>query len=125
MNLLPDFCKIKSVITEDSVVKYSLWLNPGHPIFKAHFPGHPITPGVCIVRMATELLSVHLGRKLELTLIKNVKFLVVIAPDDGGKDITFGFKKIEAQPDGTCRVQADVCDLEGGMVYCKMSLVLK
>ena len=30
---------------------------PGHFIYKAHFPGEPITPGVCIIQIATELFS--------------------------------------------------------------------
>ena len=42
--------------TEDGAV-YTLRLNPDHVIYKAHFPGEPITPGVCILQIGQELLS--------------------------------------------------------------------
>ena len=40
--------------------------NPSHIIYKAHFPGNPITPGVCIIKTARELLENKINRKLWL-----------------------------------------------------------
>ena len=37
---------------------YEIALNAQHFIYQAHFPGEPITPGVCILQMACELLGV-------------------------------------------------------------------
>ena len=53
---------------------------PDHVIYQAHFPGEPITPGVCILQMGVELLSEALGCPLEVAGFKNVKFLQVLSP---------------------------------------------
>lgn len=50
-------------------------LLPGSPIYAAHFPGYPITPGVTITQMALELM----GRRM--TGAREVKFLVPLLPD--------------------------------------------
>lgn len=47
---------------------------PESPIYAAHFPGYPITPGVCIVQMAMELTGKH------LTSAKDIKFLHPVFP---------------------------------------------
>ena len=65
---------------EDGSHLFALRLNPAHVIYQAHFPGEPITPGVCILQMGVELLSEALGCPLEVTGFKNVKFLQVLSP---------------------------------------------
>ncbi len=75
--------------------KYLLRLNPEHFIYKAHFPGKPITPGVCIVQMGKELLEEYLsqttertsadGMELQIVKVKNVKFLSVISPKENNE----------------------------------------
>jgi 3-hydroxyacyl-[acyl-carrier-protein] dehydratase len=57
-----------------------LRLNASHPIYQAHFPNNPITPGVCIVQMIGELLQQQTGNRLELEKIHNIKFLHPISP---------------------------------------------
>lgn len=60
------------------------------PIYRAHFPGQPITPGVCIVQIAQELLGQVVGQTLEISEVKNVKFLHVLSPiDNPVVDIVF------------------------------------
>ena len=65
---------------EDGVL-YQIHLNAGHIIYQAHFPGEPITPGVCLLQMGVELLSDAVGCELELDTIKNVKFKNVLHPE--------------------------------------------
>lgn len=60
---------------------YHVELNKECFIYKAHFPGQPITPGVCIVQMAKELLEESLQKPLDIVAVKNVKFLSVISPN--------------------------------------------
>ena len=73
---------IDSVSRTDEGVTYTLHLNADHLIYKAHFPGEPITPGVCILQMGLELLSDAVGVTLELVGVKNVKFLSILHPDN-------------------------------------------
>ena len=93
--------------------------NPEHPIYKAHFPGSPITPGVCIIQAAGELLERKLNRKLYLKTVKNVKFLSVIIPEEG-KKIRYNLSNIVDNENG-CKAQITVSD--DASVYAKISLI--
>ena len=63
------------------------------PIYKAHFPERPITPGVCIIQIANELLNTLLDDKTELREVVNAKFLSVIDPLET-KEVVYSFSKI-------------------------------
>ena len=77
-------------------VGFTVRMNPEHIIYSAHFPGDPITPGVCIIQMGVELLGRALGRTLELSAVKNVKFLSILRPD--GIPVTVSIRKITLEP---------------------------
>lgn len=55
-------------------------LNAADAVYKAHFPGHPVTPGAVIVQMAAELLDIVAGAELEISSIGSVKFLRELSP---------------------------------------------
>lgn len=103
--------------TRDGRLCYDLRLLPDSPIYQAHFPGEPITPGVCIIQMACELLEDHLGCPLQLTAVKNVKFLSVISPLET-PELTYVFDKI--QSDATIRTQITV--ISSDKEFAKLSL---
>ena len=71
MILLNDFFQIveSGVDPKSGQLIFKVRLNASHVIYKAHFPGMPITPGVCIIQMVTECLQQHLeeqnGRLLQ------------------------------------------------------------
>ena len=50
-------------------------------IYQAHFPGNPITPGVCLLQIATELLELHEGVRLQLHTADAIKFRKPVTPD--------------------------------------------
>ena len=104
--------------TEDGFV-VELETNPSHPIYKAHFPGNAITPGVCIIQAAGELLESKINRKIWLKTVKNVKFLSVIIPEEG-KKIRYKFSNLTEEENG-CKVQILVND--DTAVYAKISLI--
>lgn len=72
---------IDSVARSENGVSYEIHLNADHIIYKAHFPGEPITPGVCILQMGIELLVDAVNSDLEISSVKNVKFLSILHPD--------------------------------------------
>ena len=53
-------------------------LLPESPVYKGHFPGYPITPGVCLVEIALELMG-----NVQLVGAKNIKFTSPIIPAEG------------------------------------------
>lgn len=106
MKLLDNLYKITSVVKADSFCDYVIALNAEHFIYKAHFPGEPITPGVCIMQIAMELLEEYAGRELQLSSARNIKFLKVIIPVQ--------------TPVLTCRIQKAV--FEEGLLKAQMSI---
>lgn len=102
MILLNDFYHIIHYSEEEATFSYTISFNPEHLIFKAHFPEKPITPGVCIIQIAQELLEKHQQRKLYLKKTINVKFLSVLSPDDHSC-ISYNFLKFITNHTG-CKV---------------------
>lgn len=82
MMLRDDFYFVTETGKNSSSAVYHIRLNPSHAIFKAHFPGEPVTPGVCLIQMGRELAEDFIGRLLRLKFLKNVKFLSVLSPAD-------------------------------------------
>ena len=75
----------------DNILCAGIKLNPSHEIFKLHFPGNPVTPGVCLLQIAHELLDLGFKRKLRLTEARNIKYLKVINPVEN-PEIEFDIK---------------------------------
>lgn len=119
MRLQDNLYTIVSQQEADGHPAFRVRINPEWPIYKAHFPGHPITPGVCIVQMVQELLQGFLGRELCLDKAKNVKYLAIISPEEVS-ELDVVFPKIEEQPDESLKVQAQV--LNGESLCTKLSL---
>ena len=61
-------------------IDFTIKLNPDHPVYRGHFPGNPIVPGVCQVQMIKELTSVILEKDVILSQSDNIKFLSMIRP---------------------------------------------
>ncbi|MBZ0328484.1 MAG: 3-hydroxyacyl-ACP dehydratase [Altibacter sp.] len=62
-------------------VKATVRLNKDHDIFKGHFPGNPIMPGVCMIQIIKELTEEAIDKKLFLSVSSNIKFMTIINPD--------------------------------------------
>ena len=68
--MLKEFYTLNSLEKQDAEnYLCTLTLNPQHAIFKEHFPGNPITPGVCMMQIIKNL-----------TETTNVKFMALINP---------------------------------------------
>ena len=80
---LNDLYTIIRIVPEANSKKLliSIQLNPSHDIFKGHFPGNPVLPGVCIVQILKEILMYHLDNKLILSSASSIKYLSFINPE--------------------------------------------
>ena len=120
MILLNDFFRILSSTQDETTGNYDIALNPEHFIFKAHFPGNPITPGVCQLRIIEELMSQQSGTPLRLSYIKNIKYINIISPLES-PTLLVRLSHIQPTDDGFS-LQAVIANNE--QTFTKMSLQL-
>lgn len=102
---------------------FELRLDPECFIYKAHFPGQPITPGVCIVQTAKELLEEMTGKALDIVFAKNVKFLSVVTPADS-PTLVYNINKMAWSEDGQ-EVKAQMAVSSSTEAKAKVSLVCR
>jgi len=80
--LKDDFFTISSIQKENNSFKIMLELNAMHKIFEGHFPGQPVVPGACMLQMVKEVTEIILIKKIQLTKADNIKFLLLINPNE-------------------------------------------
>lgn len=129
MKLKNNLYKIISKEEVNSIFNYTVELNPSCMIYEAHFPGEPITPGVCIVQIGKEVIEDLLleqssaSRRLEIIKAKNIKFLSVISPNKT-PILTYQVRKLIFSDDKmTVETQIVVNSVDKSMA--KISLVMK
>ncbi|NDP28436.1 MAG: 3-hydroxyacyl-ACP dehydratase [Flavobacterium sp.] len=79
--LLKDFYKVISFEkTAENNYLALILINEKHEVFKGHFPGNPIMPGVCMMQIIKELTEQIAGSSLFMQSLSNVKFMALINP---------------------------------------------
>lgn len=106
-----------------SLPAYTVRLLPECPVYGAHFPGNPVTPGVCVIDIATELLELHAGCRFGLVAVTNAKYLELINPLAYGT-VEYVFRKIDTESvPGHVKASVDV--RAGEKTLSKLSLVYR
>ncbi len=83
MSILKDFYIVNKIEkNENGIFSAKISLNKNHEIFKGHFPGNPVTPGVCMMQIVKDLTEEILNAKLLLKSASNVKFMAIINPEE-------------------------------------------
>ena len=102
--ILENFYTIENKSVDENMENYSyeIYINSEHDIFKGHFPGNPVMPGVCMMQIIKEISQTITGQKLFMEKCSNVKFLALINPETNPK-LTVDLKIIEQ--DGKVKVR--------------------
>lgn len=80
--LLEDrFYHLDSWHAEDGHAEFSISLLPGCDVYRGHFPGHPVCPGVCEMQLLKELVARAVGHGLTISHIKRCRLTAVATPD--------------------------------------------
>lgn len=80
--LLKGFYTIQKIEEVESGKYHAfIQLNKEHEVFKGHFPGNPVLPGVCTMQIIKELTETITQKQLVLSRAINVKFMALINPD--------------------------------------------
>jgi len=106
MKLTDTFFRLQDSSTIDGSYVCKVKLNASHPIYSVHFPDNPVTPGVCLIQIVTELLEQKYSKKLTLCKAKSIKFKRIVEPD---KSPRFVFSKLDLT-DGLLSVNVSIED---------------
>jgi 3-hydroxyacyl-[acyl-carrier-protein] dehydratase len=119
MNFLDNLFIVDAIDDTENGFTARVHCNPSHPVYQAHFPGNPITPGACLLQTAGNILQKKLGRPLYLKAAKNIKYLNLLIPAEG-KTVCFGFSN---GSETETEYKAQVVIADESTVFTKMSLV--
>ena len=99
--------------TSGQEIHAKIALNADSPVYAGHFPGFPVTPGVCQVQMVKDILVEVLGIPLQLSKARDIKFNNIHEP---GKVNTI-YARIKYEMDGHRRIHVNAQLFEGDTKY--------
>lgn len=80
MLLKNNYYKLKGSFTDDGAKVFDISLLSRCNVYRGHFPGNPVCPGVMNIQVVKELAEVTVGRKLRISAVKQCRFLAVATP---------------------------------------------
>ena len=78
--LVNKFFTIKNIQQGEKYL-VNIELNPAHEVYKGHFPGNPIAPGVCLTQTVKETVEHITGKHLTMVTGDNLKFTAILNPE--------------------------------------------
>ena len=80
--LLTDFYTVVELDNSNKEnIKAIIDLNKNHEIYKGHFPGNPVVPGVCLTQLIKEVMEEVENKELFMVYADNIKFMAVVNPE--------------------------------------------
>ena len=80
--LIKDLYTLENFVYTDGTIEALIHLNKDNEIFKGHFPGNPVMPGVCMIQIIKELTEKAVDSSLFLNETTNIKFMAIINPNE-------------------------------------------
>jgi len=78
--ILEGFYEVSNTAVAGDAAVTTLKIKKDHEIYKGHFPGRPVTPGVVLMQLFKEESERIFDKKLQLVRADNVKFTAVFDP---------------------------------------------
>ncbi|MCT4639903.1 MAG: hypothetical protein N4A72_19545 [Bacteroidales bacterium] len=119
--LIKDFYTIDSCSysQDNNNISANITINPNHDVYKGHFPGQPVVPGVIQLQILRELCEKEFNKPLSITGSSVIKYINMIIPDKNPKlAIDIAIKEI----DGAYKIDGKI--LDGDTVFLKAKLTL-
>ncbi|MCL1821308.1 MAG: hypothetical protein FWG22_00625 [Prolixibacteraceae bacterium] len=79
---MQNFFTITDIRQNESEIQASVALNCAHEIFKGHFPGFPVVPGVCLLEIAKNITKSTFNRSFVYSSVDDCKFVSLINPEE-------------------------------------------
>jgi len=78
--LIKDYYTIEAIREEEDIKYFDVALNPECEVYKGHFPGDPISPGVCNIQMIKECAEHAAGKSLTISNVLQCRFISLVTP---------------------------------------------
>ena len=114
--------RIQKISGENNIVEAIIELDEHHDIFKGHFPGQPVLPGVCMLQITKEILEIFFQYKLQLSKADDIRFLAMVDPTQN-KELKFEIQH-DVSEEQSINVYARIIKKDDA-VCCKIKSVFK
>ncbi len=105
MNLENDYYRITGAETAGGNGVFHIALCPDCGVYRGHFPGNPVCPGVCNIQTVAECAGRLAGRPLEIAGIRRCRMTAVATPEESPRlDVTIHLAPAEDGYDITATV---------------------
>lgn len=106
MQLKDRYYKVVGKEIHDKTYRYAVELIAEHAVYKGHFPGNPVSPGVFSIQMLRECCEDAIQKELKIESIGQCRFITVLCPNDTGViDVAFS---IDEKLDGEYRIIGEI-----------------
>ena len=78
--LIKDYYTIESVAQQEGKAVFQIALNPQCQVYEGHFPGEPVSPGVCNIQMIKECAEQVAGKSLFLSNLQQCRLTTLVTP---------------------------------------------
>ena len=80
--LIPNYYTILNQQIEGHSALFRVALNSDCKVYEGHFPGSPVSPGVCNIQLILECAGMVLGTSLRLLAVSKCKLTTLVTPYD-------------------------------------------
>ncbi len=80
MKLENNYYKLISMHSDGTSGVFHLSLRPDCEVYRGHFPGNPVCPGVCNIQMIKECAERLTGQRLHISRIRRCRLTAVATP---------------------------------------------
>lgn len=78
--LIKDYYTINHISQEEGQAVFHISLNPDCKVYEGHFPGEPVSPGVCNIQMIKECAEQTVGKSLMLSNLIQCRLTTLVTP---------------------------------------------
>lgn len=78
--MIKDYYTINEFVQKEGVTLFHISLCPDSIVYEGHFPGEPVSPGVCNIQMIKECAEQVAGKSLLLNNLQQCRLTTLMTP---------------------------------------------
>ena len=78
--MIKDYYTINEIVQKEGATLFHISLCPDSIVYEGHFPGEPVSPGVCNIQMIKECAEQVAGKSLLLNNLQQCRLTTLMTP---------------------------------------------